>query len=647
MRSAGPDFVVASALAAQHPEQAAVLLLQVPILYPRQRQLSALSLLEAGQLLEKLDRKPEASALYGELWLGYADRPEAAEGRRRLGMARPAPIPAAQQADRGSIDERFVAGLRRRGLYVLGEEYCRGRLEDPELPDAARAELVIELARTLAEHALTLRSEAREPIWREAAGAIDEFGRGHAQSPRLLLVRMQGALVSLAAAELLRQESEIGSQAAGAGEPVRTAVRAAIGQLKQVGEELAGELRRRTRTGSAAVAGQLSEAELASLQANVRYQLARAFRNQALCYPPGSTDRVNALLQSLELVSPLASVAGDDPLTWPARLDELVCLRLAGKLPEAAKKLSEFQGFDPPDLEQRRLRAEAVRLLVASGKLDQAYKAAGAPTDETDAGGADLSFARLEAIVALWQRAATENVPAIAADWEKLAGDEVRHIESLHGPYWMRRAETLLAGTLQKAAKAESLESLTRAAVSYYRGGQIDEALAAYDAAARQAESKAQAEQAFDIRYTAAAIENQRKHFPDASHRFAELATAMPDNPKAAEAHLAAIYNAAEAAQTDKQPLDEYRKLLQAHLAGWPQSPTVGLAAMWLGKLHEHDHQWQDAALAYRAVPRDHPNYAQAVEAAARSCDRLLAAARAAGKPDAPRRVKRPAGSSR
>ncbi len=208
------------------------------------------------------------------------------------------------------------------------------------------------------------------------------------------------------------------------------------------------------------------------------------------------------------------------------------------------------------------------------------------------------------------------------------------HIESLHGPYWMRRAETLLAGSLTKAARTESLDSLTRAAVSFYRGGQIDEALAAYDGAAKQAESKGQADEAFDIRYTAAAIENQRKHFHAAQERFGQLAVAMPDHPKAAEAHLAAIYNAAEAAQADKRPLDEYRQLLEAHLAGWPQSPTVGQAAMWLGKLREHDQKWQLAAAAYRAVPRDHANYAEAVEAAARSYDRLLAAQRAAGKPD-------------
>ena len=54
---------------------------------------------------------------------------------------------------------------------------------------------------------------------------------------------------------------------------------------------------------------------------------------------------------------------------------------------------------------QRRLRAEAIRLLVAKGRLVEALAAAGAAVDDDDAGAADLDFARLEVLVALWQRA--------------------------------------------------------------------------------------------------------------------------------------------------------------------------------------------------------------------------------------------------
>ena len=205
---AGPDFIVGSALAAKQPEQAAVLLAAVAVLYPRERQLAAAGLLRAGELLEKLDRKPEATVLYRELWLEYPDRPEAAEARRRLGAAPAGSARVADTAGYGSPEERLTAGLRQRGLFALSEAYCRDRLADTELGEIARAELAIELARTLADHALSLGPEAREPVWREAAQTIDEFVRQRGQNPRVLLVRMQGALVALAAAESMRKRGK-------------------------------------------------------------------------------------------------------------------------------------------------------------------------------------------------------------------------------------------------------------------------------------------------------------------------------------------------------------------------------------------------------------------------------------------------------
>ena len=209
----------------------------------------------------------------------------------------------------------------------------------------------------------------------------------------------------------------------------------------------------------------------------------------------------------------------------------------------------------------------------------------------------------------------------------------------------MRRAETLLAGALaasaahQPAGTVGNLDSATRAAASYWRAGQIDEALAMYDQAARQAAESGQTDKAFELGSTAASIQNQRKQFRDAQRRFDQLATAMPKHPRAAEAHLAAIYNqaaaaAAEGKQTTTATLAEYRQLLEHHLITWPHAASAGQVAWWLGRLYEHDGQWADAVAAFRRVPPEHAQYAAAVEGAARAYQRLLDRARAAGKPD-------------
>ena len=158
---AGPDFIVASALATRQPEQAAILLMQVPILYPRQRLLAASALLAAGQLLEKLDRNSEAMTIYGELWLALSR--SARSGRRQAATRRDAADPAASaRGGRPRLDWTSASwpvcggGDCSRWPKIIAE----GGWKTRNCPTLARAELVIELARTLAEQALTLRPEA-------------------------------------------------------------------------------------------------------------------------------------------------------------------------------------------------------------------------------------------------------------------------------------------------------------------------------------------------------------------------------------------------------------------------------------------------------------------------------------------------------
>ncbi|HEY1785414.1 MAG TPA: hypothetical protein VGG30_07680, partial [Pirellulales bacterium] len=661
----GPEFIIGSALVGRHPEEGSLWYLRAAILYPRQRQVAASALAGAATALDKLDRHEQAEVLWAEIIRSYADQvPVAKEAQGHVGeaaAARPQRAAGGEEAFEPA-EQRFLAGLRRRGLFVLAENYCHERLKDAQLDEVDRAELVIDLIRTLAEHALAVAADSRAPLWQEISTTTADFQRQHPQNPRVLLVRMQAALAVLARAELARQEAEIGGGSSHSLDDVRAEIRAAIAGLKQLDDDLNGEMRRRTRPAGPA-AGLLGSAELASIEANVRYQLARGFRNQALAYPPDSNDRLNAFGQAIELLGPLAKSPDDDPLAWPSRVEEVSCLRQVGQLAEATRRLGELETGKPPRPYERRLRAEAIRLLVAKGRLVEALATAGAAVDDDESGAADLDFARLEVLVALWQRAAsqatagrsgeTDADPAAAKavaertpdQWQRLATEQVQHIEKVHGPYWMRRAETLLAGALsanaahQPAGASGNLDSATRAAASYWRAGQTDDALTMYDKAARQAAESGQTDKAFELGSTAASIQNQRKQFRDAQRRFAQLAAAMPKHPRAAEAHLAAIYNQAAAAagegkQTDEASLAEYRQLLEHHLNTWPGAPSTGQVAGWLGRLYEHDGQWSEAAAAFRRVPPEHAQYAAAVDGAARAYQRQLERSRATGKPD-------------
>jgi hypothetical protein len=81
---AGPSFVLGSALAGRDPEAAATVLLEVPIFFPRNRQLASAALLAAGGCLEKTNRADQAAGLYRELIDRYRDAAETEEAQRRL-----------------------------------------------------------------------------------------------------------------------------------------------------------------------------------------------------------------------------------------------------------------------------------------------------------------------------------------------------------------------------------------------------------------------------------------------------------------------------------------------------------------------------------------------------------------------------------
>ena len=68
----------------QDPEAAALALLRVPLLYPREYDLSARALLDAGTCLQKVERPSQAAGLYRELLSRFGQAGAADEARRRL-----------------------------------------------------------------------------------------------------------------------------------------------------------------------------------------------------------------------------------------------------------------------------------------------------------------------------------------------------------------------------------------------------------------------------------------------------------------------------------------------------------------------------------------------------------------------------------
>ena len=635
---AGPYLVLGQALArVGRAEPAALALLHVPILYPQERQLSAEALLAAAQLLEQASQPAAATRLYLELTASYEGLRAAADAAQHLQRLKaPAGRGAAPPPTAGDTsEERFLDGLRTRRLFELAENYCREELTTSALADQQRAELTVELSRTYVDHALQSPPDERDAIWARAQAVIEDLLRARPNDPRRILLQVQLGLVHLARGELVRQEAEILHNSAERLEQARDELRRAVGDLQTAQETLAVELRN-ANLRKRAEPGLLTADELLSLQRNLNYQLARAYRNQGQSYPPRSDDRTNSLRQAVDQLRPLAEADLDDGVTWQSRLDEIICQRLLEHYPEAERRLAALDQAEPPPRVAASARAEEIRLALARGQLPEALALLDSGRAISRQHFADLDYASFEAYAAAWRAADQAKAADQAAQYQSRAAELIQAIDRRYGPYWSRRAETLLAGNVSAAGGSKDLSLLVRAAESFYRAGEIEQALAAYDQAAEQAMKAQQTDVAFDTAYTAAVLEQKQGHHRSAADRFRSLALSAPKHAKAGGAHLLAIYNHAQAVKDDPAASDDdYLALLNEHLQFWPAEPSANQARLWLGKLQQGRRNWAAAIEAYRGIAVDDPHYGEAIGAVANCYQTELAELQAAGKPTA------------
>lgn len=493
----------------------------------------------------------------------------------------------------------------------------------------------MDLSRTYVEHALNSLPNEREARWQAALDTAEKFGEREPANPRLILLRVQTGLVHLARGELARQEAELVAGAAQRIEEAQRELRAAVRDLDAATAEIAVQLRKQNLT-PGGVAGMLSAAELSTLQRNVNYQLARAYRNQGQTYAAGSADRLSALQQAATLLSPLTASEPADSLVWQSRLDDIVCHRLMQDDDGTMRRLASLAKQQPPPRIALAAQAEQVRLKLDRKKLNEALSLADAGRAMDGQTSSDLDYAILETYVAAWRAASETNKKDDATRWQAKASDMVREIDRLYGPYWSRRAEMLLAGSVAASPETNDVALIIQAAEGFYRTENYAEALKAYDRAYQQARASKLDQQAFDAGFTAAAIEQKLARHAEAAARFSQVARDLNALPRAGEAHLLAAFNQGQMlADNTPAALDEYVRLLNEQLTLWPIDPNTNQARLWLGRLRERQRDWSSAITAYGGVAANDAQFPTTVEAIATCYLNLLNQLRAQSQPTA------------
>ena len=481
--------------------------------------------------------------------------------------------PAAGATASGSESQRFIDGLHERRLFRLARQHCKTQLRREDLSDAQRVELTIALCHSFARHAAHAPPSRREALWRGAAETAEQFRRNHPNHPRQLVVELQAALIAAARGELARQEAEVGGAVATASAEALRELSAGAASLRDLDRRI--QLRLPT-AGANSAGGDLTETELIALRRNVHYHLARALRNQALCFPAESAERADSLLQAEQLLQPLVGLSIDDDVVWRSRIELVGCLRLQGKVQPALIELSRAEKAVPGPAEALRLRAERVRLALAQGSPANAMELLKLGRSSGGRTSPELDLAHVETFLAQSTAARRAGDEQQASRWQSQAADMIKAMERLHGRYWTRRGEMLLASSVAPGG-AENIEVLVRTAKNHFLRKEYAEAAAAYQQAGAAARRAGAADQAFDLYYTAALVERRAGRSAAAVQRQRQLAMVMQQHAKAPAVHLQAIVGAAQAARDGtSQSQAAYLELLEEHRQTWPGTAGGG-----------------------------------------------------------------------
>jgi len=512
--------------------------------------------------------------------------------------------------DKRSQEQRFIDGLLERQLFSLAVTACHDRLKSDALTDLEQATTTIDLSRTYTAWALQSKTSKQDSYWKQATMVLKQWEESHPQSPFLPLVQRESIHLLKTRGEFARGDSQASLDPESALQTARQYLGKSRQLAKQVLVTVQNELRAANRDPD-----HLSNEALMALEQDLKKTLAQTWIAQAECFKRGSPNRIDALQRAEVYIRPLAAKTA--PVDWESRLLLLTFLRLSGKVALFRTTADAQLEQSPPDDVVVQIYIEKAKDLLANQHYRAALDLLSQLPDCCPQLRAKVDFLELELFLAAAKTAAA----SATVTWNERALHQLKIIESNHDPYWMRRARALLGRQMTEQSSGQPSRLLAQAADGLYQAGQAEEAIDAYDRAAKKAKAEGDREAAFELGRNAAAIEHARKQYQEASRRFLLLAENYGELPEAAEVHLMGIFNLAQALRGS--PTSEkttYRKKLDQHLDLFNEKPTADRARLWLGRLLAAEGQWKQAAEAFFMVNSQSPVYPAAIAAAVPCC---------------------------
>lgn len=518
---------------------------------------------------------------------------------------------------------RYFDGLRTRGLFTVAETYALSRLDDSRLDRSRRTDLVVELSRTLAEHATHTTPQQREELWQQAQRTLaDELARLPPPA-RVELLAMQNALLMAQRAIVLCREVRYLPFDTVAQDAARAATAEALAKLAAVIVQCDELLRKGKPPGEG-----LAMHELRQGMQMLRIERGDVFRARAEISPSESPERASDIVDALQTYRAALPGLTDAQAQVRARLGIADCARLQRDAKRARELLTALENSDPPLSRPWQDAVAACRMQIW---LDEGQPIAAAQFFLTQRQKravfrGDLWLAQMQTLLALQAEATARKDQKLAAGLSAEAQSVLARIDEQAGGSWSRWGRLLLDLEQSRQGYGEELDGLIRRAKAAYLASRFDVAIDEYQQAIAVARRQAAHDVAEELSYTRGSILVEQRRFSDAAAEFTSLVEHAPSSPRAPQAHLLAAYALGRFyEELRSQPRREaYAAALQAHLDQFGSDVTAADARYMLGVLEEQRWQTSKALPLFLAVPLAHPRGPAALAGAARCYDTLV-----------------------
>ncbi len=452
-------------------------------------------------------------------------------------------------------EERFISGLRRRGLLDLAEKYCRQLLGKGKLEPERHVRLVSQLAWVFVDRARLSPTAERAPLLEKADTILQEAASQLSEPSFRLLLSFEQARICSTWGQMLLEEVEF----LGQGESERTTCRSHLGKALEALQKMEPQVEELMRMESAGTEARsaksrgLSIFQLAELLKAIRFERGLCALALARSFPSDSPDRSAYAAEALPLFAELSILPETHRLAWPSRILQVQTLREGGNLEEAENQLLRWEKTNPPRAEALRLQAEKLRLLLAKQDMKAAFSAVQACQDAELADSPELCLATVQVLLALAQEKEENLGEWTAGELQARLRALLALVQSHHDPVTLRKIRSLLARQMP-AAGHEDPETWAQAGQHAFHAGQYPRAVEAYDKAVLLGMKSLPPETIWQYALVAANITAiQGKHL-EACLRYRSLALWQSHHPQAAEAHFLSIQQAGLLVQEFSKP---------------------------------------------------------------------------------------------